>query len=96
MTLYSPYLQHDDEAIVQQAANSLDAAAMAGLRAAKQYLETETMDLTNGDIAPFVLPWMYQAAARFVQRGSMEEVVVLEDALRGLESKWKAAGTAPG
>jgi hypothetical protein len=68
---------------------------MAGLRAAKQHVESEMVHLTNGDVSPFVLPWLYQAAARFVQKGCIKELAIMEDALRSLEPKWKAAGTCP-
>lgn len=53
------------------------------------------MDLTHGDVPPFVLHWFYLAGVRFLNGGYFEDLSVIETALERLNAKWKSAGTSP-
>lgn len=55
-------------------------------------METESVDLTHGDIPPFVLHWFYLAGVRFIITSQLRGLGVIETALEKLNAKWKSAG----
>ncbi|KAF9239047.1 transcriptional regulator family: Fungal Specific TF [Penicillium roqueforti] len=92
LTLYAPYLSHEEPNLRERAnAVSNDAASFA-LAVAEEYMETESVDLTHGDIPPFVLHWFYLAGVRFIVTSQLRGLGVIETALEKLNAKWKSAG----
>lgn len=92
LTLYALHQQDLASPLHQQAISAADDAADLALKVAEKYLKTDIPDFTNGDVPPFILPWMYKAGMRFLQTAEVKKLSVVESALHKLDTKWKAAG----
>lgn len=85
-------MEHQAGPLYESAKRVLDTAAMVSLQVTREYSSTDELNLTYGDIPPFVVPWLYKMATWFLQDGQKDNFKIIESALRKLDRRWKSAG----